>query len=268
MKPTYRQSGIQNYFECPKKYELSLTFDMPASKAMKQGLLLEYLIGGMNPRAKRDYPSDADYLKEIKNGLGAVGLGEVQDISIQIPKFVKFLEKDNFFQEITAEFPEFNSAGEADYIGLVEVEFYNGEKKELECIADIKFTTDASIWLKKETSFDYLQAAFYPTIVFVATGKLLPFLYVIGEAKTKPPLIIPRLVYFFESDIKNLLRKVEIVHKDFMFRPKTGENTCIKGKYNRRCEYLNWCEAGRQYLSGDMEINYEDLLDPMPGGVK
>jgi len=250
-KPKYHQSYLTNYYICPHKMVLSEEYSIPTTMPMRDGLLFEYFVFGMNPRAGKIYKTPLDYSKYL---IGRKKPETVAPIKAKA-EFIKpmFLGGDAFVK-LRYENSHYICGGEADYIGMV---LHNGV--EIECIADLKFTGNLAGWSEYTKASDFFQAIYYSYILYKSTGKKLPFLYVIVDSSFEIPMVSKKLIRFEEDDYKRIKKEVDLIHFDIIRKPKVSYNTCIKGAYNKKCDYLQWCSHGRELIEDSQNIDYSQL---------
>jgi len=253
---TYRQSELVNYFDCPRKFKLSLTADRKKSKLMAEGHLFEGLVFGFkyNHFHEFDIPldSDIDTLPAKKFGIQEPSLLAYKIAAKHAKTF--FLEGDSYVK-LRYEGPNWCLQGEADFIGDV---MYRGNQ--VRCIADLKFTGDiVKNWHDKEANFkSFIQSIVYPFIHYKNTGEILPFVYVIVDndkslLPNETPYVkqmrhVPTL-----KEFELLEAFIDTVDSDFEF--KHNPNSCVTGPYwNYECPYMRSCEIGRQFKEIAVEI--------------
>ena len=250
-KPVFRQSQVQHYFKCPKMYKLSLEFgdEMEPSMAMRQGLIFERMVLG----EKADHDEER-FKKEV---YGKITAPTVEFIKTQANRAKEYFLAGDPFVPLLFETDKYIIKGEADFIGQI---LYEGDA--IECIADLKYTSNIQdIWNNKDRKSDFLQASFYPYMLYKLTGKLLPFIYVIVENTFKDPLIktikinITDMEYSFNWLEKNL---DEIIN-DIWFEPRANENNCVGYRGTGKCRFLEYCSDGRELISSPVDIDFERL---------
>jgi len=252
-KPYYHQSTLTNYYICPHKMVLSKEHSIEQTEPMRNGLLFEFFALGMNPRAKEKYGTEEDYAKAL---IGRKTPATIDPLKKKA-EFIKpiFLEPKNAFITLKYEDKEYFNGGEADYIGLVE---YGG--KVIECIADLKYTGSVAGWRNYIKASDYFQSVYYSYIVWKMTNKILPFLYVIVDSNFEIPIVSYKLMHFSKENLLQVKREVDFIHNDIIRRPVCSYETCVKGPYNKPCDFLEWCEYGRELISDSKEIKFEELV--------
>lgn len=248
-KPVYRQSEIVNFFDCPKKFSLSRQFDQKSSAAMDEGLLIEGLVFGFKDESEknriigRKRESTLESYSQIVNAIK--------------PHFVE----GQAYVKIRYEGPHWILEGEIDYLGLLKT-----LKGVLRGIGDLKFTKRIDrIWDSKSRKQDFIQAAFYPFIIWKTTGEILPFVYFLFENEKDMPLDaapISRQIFFMpDAQVFEWVESlINTVHNTIFF--DANPNACSGGQFlNVRCPYLHFCSEGRRTIESGYEINFNLLED-------
>ena len=256
-KPEYHQSHIMHYFECARAMKLSMIHDIELNRAMRMGLMLEFKIFGMNPRAKKEFKSPEIYEKYIGKGLGAVGYETVIRVANTMRPI--FLDGDSFVK-LRAEFKDYDSEGESDFVGNIQYADQEGNESIINCLADCKFTGDITNWALKKSTEDYFQAAYYVWLFYEMTDIIKPFIYVVGDGKSDPTIIGQYKINFEKMDFKYVESIVRKIHGDIVKPAWPSFNRCVKGKYNSRCDFVEKCDEGRMFLSGTKEIDFAELV--------
>ena len=252
-KPHYHQSTLTNYYDCPRKMVLAQEHSIEQTMPMREGLLFEYFALGMNPRAIKYYGTPQKYEESL---IGRKKAETVDPIRKQAD-FIRphFLELENAFQTISYEDKEYFNSGEADYIGMLE---YLGKTEQ--CIADLKYVGDVASWRFMNKASDYFQSLYYTYIVWKTTGQNLPFVYVVVDKKFEVPLVAFKRVTFTIDNFKQLKNDIDFIHNDIIKKPKVSQDTCIKGSYNKQCDYVQHCQAGRELLESSINIEFDELI--------
>lgn len=250
-KPVFRQSQVQHYFKCPKMYKLSLEFgdEIEPTMAMRQGLIFERFVLGEKP--------DHDEEKFRKEVYGKIQAPTVEFIKAQAERAKEYFLAGNAYVKLLYEADNYIIKGEADFVGEI---LFEGDA--VECIADLKYTSNIQdIWNSKDKKSDFLQASFYPYMLYKLTGKLLPFIYVIVENTFTDPLIkqikvdITDMEYSFNWLEKNL----DTIVNDIWFEPRANENNCVGYRGMGKCRFLEFCSDGRELITSPLEIEFERL---------
>lgn len=251
IKPVFRQSQVQHYFACPKRYKLSLEFgdEMEPSMAMRQGLIFERMVLGEKP--------DHDEEKFKKEVYGKITAPTVEFIKTQANRAKEYFLGGDAYVKLMFEAEKYFIKGEGDYVGEV---LYEGEA--VECIGDLKYTSNIQdIWNNKDKKSDFLQASFYPYMLYKQTGKLLPFIYVIVENTFVDPLIKTIKINISDMDYSfNWLEKnLDTIVNDIWFEPRANENNCVGYRGTGKCRFLEFCSDGRELISSPIELDFERL---------
>jgi len=241
-KKIFRTSYIKNYFTCPHKYLLSTQYELEQSDAMREGLLFE------------GYVFDKFKDNNEKELIGRKKEQTINDIKEKADMVRPAFVGGEAFRKLEYDNGKYILQGEADFIGTI---LYKNAG--LEAIADLKFTGDISIW--NEANFEqFMQAVTYPYLYFKETGKILPFVYFIIESKYKDPLIKVIKVNVTEDDFALLEEKLNAIFLDDFYPANPNYGTCIQGKWGR-CNYLEHCPAGREFIAQSVELNFSDIKE-------
>lgn len=251
-KPKYHQSTLINYYTCPYKMVLSQQYSIEQTDAMRNGLLFEYFVFGMNPRAAKVFNSAKDYESSL---IGKKSPLTIERIKSHAESCKQIFVGGSSFVTLEFEDKEYINAGECDYLGDV-----NLKGNIITCIADLKYTSNIASWKFLNKASDYFQALYYSYIIWKNTKRALPFLYIVVDSTFDEPVIGYKLIRFNKQNYKQLKRDVDFIHNDILKAPKVGYDTCIKGAYNKPCDYLQYCEAGRELIENSFEIDYDDLI--------
>jgi len=243
MKPTYRQSNLVHYFDCPKRFHLSMQHKMEQSSAMEDGLLFESLVFGVEKEEKAG---------ETQRKRRQSTVDVIEDAARYIKK--NFFLQGTPFVKMTHECKDYILQGEADFIGTVDVD---GE--EMYAIADLKYTGDIErLWNKKHAKHEYFQAVMYPYLHYQTVGEILPFVYFVVESKhtigTKP--IVKKIVVKPSLESFDwLLEEIDKIHGDVLLESNLG--ACIDRSW--RCPFLENCESGRRRIAPTMRCEFMDF---------
>lgn len=250
-KPVLRQSNLQHYFTCPKKYQLALQYGdlTETTMAMRHGLIFERYVLGEKP----DH-NEADFKANV--------YGRIKGESLEYLKAQAEYAKPLFlagtpYVKLRHETDEFIFVGEADFIGEV---LFKGEA--VECIGDLKYTSNISeYWNKKQAKSEYLQAITYPYLLWKMTGKLLPFIYVIVEDSFENPLIKQIRVDVKVEDFEWIERVIRMVVDDVWFEAVENANACLGFKAFGKCKFLQWCDEGKDLVCEPVELFFNQLME-------
>lgn len=249
-KPLFRQSSVQHYFKCPRKYKLYLTYKdfVEDRMAMRKGRIFETHVFGHKPGDDVE-----DYQKST---IGKITAPTIKQIALQAEKAKKIFTVGDPFVKLKVEMDKFTAQGELDFLGRG---YFEGE--EIEAIWDLKYTANIDeFWNKKQRKEEFLQGIWYPWMLFQTTGKLLPFIYVIVESTYDDPLIKMIRVDVKENDFLWLIHQLNTVANDYFFEANVGEG-CMGYRGFGKCSMLEWCAEGREYIEQTIDIRFEDLLN-------
>jgi hypothetical protein len=249
MKPCFHQSRVQNYFKCPKMYHLSKDHEIETNMAMRRGLIFETMVLGEKPTHDAEY-----YKKEV---IGKITGPTIELLRTQAERAKPFFIAGTPFVKLRKECGKYDMEGEADFIGTC---LYEGD--EIDAIADLKFTSNIfNIWNKKDSKHQFLQAIFYPQMLYHMTGQLKPFIYTIVEDTFIDPLIKQIKVSCKLEDFDWLDFHLNKIADDLFFEPVTGYH-CVGYNGQSKCDFLEWCEEGRQYITEPFDFDFEMLKEP------
>jgi hypothetical protein len=246
-KIALRQSHLKHYFDCPKKFGLSLVYPIDESKdALREGCLFEGFLFG--------FKGDKD-LDDL--------IGKKKDITIdRIKAHAEQVKAANFFSEDGEKFckrslegDSYTLNGEYDYVGIMPS--FGGDK----FIADLKYTGDLiRIWesaLENLNKKQFFQSVVYPYIEWRLTGQILPFIYIIVENKYDQAIIKTIKVTSTIADFMELEAMLTIIGNSSFL--KANEFACVSNFGRSRCEYLEHCPVGRYQVGQPLEIYFSDL---------
>ncbi len=221
-KIVIHSSSIYDYYTlCPKAYILSQEHRIIPTNAMARGLILEGELWGWK---------DEELKKELLKGKRSTTLDTIKK-EVEIVKLY-FPDNGEPFKMIEFETPEYILQGEVDY--------YTDEM-----LYDLKRVSTHKYWDAKETVLDFLQAYYYPYIIYMSTKKIIPFKYVVYADDIQ--LVKEYLIPHPEAKFNEIEKMVKDILTDLFFEAQPSEN-CINGIYGK-CRYLQWCKEGQQYLT-------------------
>jgi len=292
-KINYHSSGIKHYFECPYKFTLSRTVELPEAKpseAMKLGLLYESYLFGFRSDKEEDPRSEFSIrgLKYNKDGSLSKSAGmkdeKVAPIKAQAEFSRQFFDLDNgeAFKKISYNGNYRDAemlAGEIDYIGdiwlstelidpkadepllaveqLPEKRFVKRRK-----IVDVKYTSDIYWRWHIKGMMQVLQSILYPYIWFQNTGEMLDFVYFVFWNQSST--IFKQIhIKTTPETFKTAEKIISLVDDDLLKRPQCSWENCLKGDYNRVCEYIEYCDEGRELIAGNEWFDLQDLEPPL-----
>lgn len=245
-KPIFRKSKVCHYFACPKKYKLAMELPdvIEPTMAMRQGLIFENYVLGNKPDHNE---------KEFKdNVIGKITAPTMNFIKGQALEVKKDFLAGETYMKLSHESDDFIVQGELDFVGDI---IFEGES--LTCICDLKYTSNINeMWNKKQRKQDFLDAIFYCYLFYKKTGVLLPFLYKIVESTYAKPLIKDILIQVTENDFEWLERKLSEIKNDYWFEPKVDENSCLGWKSYSKCQFLEFCTEGREFICEPLELDF------------
>lgn len=254
-KPHYHQSTLTHYYVCPHKMELSRVHSIEQTMPMREGLLFEFYALGMNPRAKKIFDTPEKYELSLIGRKKPETIDPIKKKAEYVKQF--FLEPQNAYQVLLYEDRQYINGGEADYVGEL---IYGRNRTQIRCIADLKFTSDVASWRFLNKTTDFFQSLYYCYIVWKMTGQILPFIYVVVDSSFDVPMVSFKKFTFTKENLLQLKKEVDFIHNDIIRKPKVSQETCIKGPYNKRCDYLEWCEHGRELIESSIEIEFDELI--------
>jgi len=253
-KPTYRQSNIANYFECPHRFHLSRHHDMPTSDAMEEGRLFEAIVLGAKDEEEKkalfgrktkktidSYTRSADMVRQ---------LFDLADIGVGLDSYVTMVWESE----------EYILQGEADFIGYLRI--YG---KRYKSIADLKFTGSITrVWMDKTRKSQFLQSAVYQYLHYMNSGELLPFTYIVVENLKSLPMGAKPIIkiYIIKPNMEALNwveSLVQAIHEDSDLRPNL--EVCEDGPFKSRCKYLIHCAHGRKLIETPVEVDFMSLME-------
>lgn len=250
-KPILRQTNLQHYFTCPRKYKLALEHPdaIEPSMAMRHGLIFERFVLGEKP----DH-NEADFRENVYGRMKAPSIDFIKE-QAQYTKPL-FLAGEPYVK-LFLEGKDFILKGEADFIGEI---LFEGEA--LNCIADLKYTSNiAEYWNKKEAKQEYLQSIVYPYLLFKATGQLVPFVYIIVEDSFAEPLIKQIRIDVKESDFPWIENVIDQVVCDQWFEAADNAYNCLGFKGFGKCQYMEWCEDGKALVCEPVSLIFGQLAE-------
>jgi len=246
-KLIFHASNLQNYFECPKKYELSTKIDLfEMTDAQRDGLLYEmYLFFNLEKY-------DDVMVKKLEGRKKSDTLDEIRAKAQSMSDYAQF--DGQSFVPLSVDFGSFIIEGEADFIGNCQ---YRG--KTIRCIADAKTTSDVyKLWLSKKTAYDYLQSVLYPMAWWKMTGEVLPFVYYIHDLKQDIKKTV--LVKTTEQDFIDMEKRLTAIATEKSWEAKSCYENCIYNRYRTSCKYIAYCQQGAELYAPDEEITYGSLI--------
>jgi hypothetical protein len=258
MKPVIRQSKLKNYFDCQRKYAVSLDSEIKQTRAMAMGNVFESLV----------FSEEKEILEwDQINKLISKATKEALEIYAK-PISEMFIEGEPFYK-LSYESDKYILNGEADYIGKI-----NYQGKEYEGIIDLKFTGDihrvwglsskcetfgVKDWNNKTRKADYLQAMAYPYMIAKKTGELKNFYYLLVESQSledmreNEPVTMLLDVSPTAEDIEWFEKTVDEILDDIFLPPNYGH--CLECQYFKTGD----CSAGRKKFGELERINLEFL---------
>lgn len=285
----YHCSGIRKYYECPHKFNLSRKHEIEKdSKALTMGLLFEgYLLGFKSDNPEDEYSEfqiRGMELKEDGTPKGNKGMKDatVLPIKTRAEYFKKWFADGASFVKLEYD-GDYNDAealrGEADFIGNVwirdeiypgpadpeqGVEFEDGWRySKRPVICDVKDTSDIYWRWRINSEQQVLQAIIYPYLWYKMTGEILDFCYFI--IWNKSDTIFKQL--YFKTTEETFKRAEEILNKidnDIIKSPNISWETCGKGEFNAPCDYIEYCEAGREFIAESQWIDWDGIKEGRP----
>lgn len=287
-KINLHSSNIKNYYKCPHLFTLSRAYDVEkSSSALQAGLLFEgYVFGFKNAPGYSEFEiRGLKYNKPDKYGKVEINQRSGKtDMAVEpIKKRAGFVRQ--FFDngkpfvklEYDGNFRNGKLKGEADFIGEVWVDVGlldvgNEETRQFHellprmakrrVIADLKDTGEIFYrwnFITKQTQV--IQSILYPYIWFKMTGELVDFLYFVVWNKSEN---IIKQIYF-----KTTMATIELaesliaqLENDLLKRPRCNAQNCLKGEYNSPCEYISFCEDGRDLIAGSNYFEACELEKP------
>lgn len=281
----YHTTGLSKYFNCPREFDLSTKIDIEiSSDAMTKGLLIEgYVLGFKDKLGYSEMDIRGIDPKDKRKGMKDATVQPIKDRAKLIKPF--FVKGESFVSLFVEEKYKFMNglAGEADFIGEVLIEDWliedqgselheiNGKKYiKKRVIADLKDTAN----IHKSYSYlnskkDILQAVMYPYLWYRMTGELLDFVYMVCENNFKENLLmkqiyVPTVVENFEW----LIRTIQAIDNDIVKMAIPATWTCIKNQWGRNCDYIEFCEHGRDLIGQSVKKDFQFLEDPvLPNSV-
>jgi len=248
-KPVFRKSKVVHYFSCPKKYKLALDYgdEIETTMAMRQGLIFENFVLGNKP--------DHDTQDFKENVIGKITAPTMKHIKAQAEIVKEDFLDGQAYLKLRHETDDFIVTGELDYVGDI---IYEGDA--LTCIADLKYTSNINeLWNKKARKSDFLDAIFYTYLFQRNHGVMLPFLYKIVENTYVKPLVKDILIQVTENDFNWLERKLNEIENDYWFEPRVNENNCLGWKSFCKCQFLEFCTEGREFICEPLELEFSGL---------
>ena len=252
MKKKLRQSKLKNYFDCPRKYVLSLDIDIQQTKPMAMGNVFESLV----------FNKQKDII-EWDNVNSLVSANTKTALEIYADKVKGIFKKGEPFYSLEYETDKYILTGEADYVG--DIEYFDNKYKG---IIDLKFTGDIKrIWglqsqyetfgidyyNDRNNKSDYLQAFAYPFIISRTTGELINFYYLLVQSDTienmnnNEPLTRLLNVSPTPEDLDWFESFIETVINDEFYTP--NYNHCLNCQFFKTGD----CDAGRRKF-GEIQI--------------
>lgn len=247
-KPVYRSSSIKHYFVCPKRYLLSLTKEKEWTDMIRNGLIFEGELLGWKSESLR---ARAIGKKRTKTGKETLALQALKARADFVrPLFIL----GEAYKLVYYDTKEWRLRGEIDFFGKI-----NHKGEEVIAIVDVKLTSDMERqWNYIEHKEELLQSVCYPYLMWKRTGKIYPFIYLIVENKYDMPLVKTIKVTCSLQDFQWFEKKLSLVHNDLFYRANPDIATCL-GSYNRRCDYIQYCQEGRLLVAQDWDLTYEQL---------
>lgn len=273
MKPVYRSSNLIHYPVCPKKFHLSTQKEIERTRPMRDGLLFEgYLFGFKDSGEYSQFELEGRRLN--KDGSER----KMTDAQLETLERVKnraelinntFQFNGESFVKFSVEFPDFIIQGEADFIG----EFiWKGQI--IKGIVDLKYTGDIERnWNSRNSKVEFFQSVMYTFLELARRNKEkdldlftdsepLPFFYLVVENNDYDnPLFKLIIVKVTRADLQWLWSKINQIHKakDLGYPANDSQDNCLGQWGNSRCNYLQWCDEGRELISFEYEVEFSQL---------
>lgn len=280
-------SSIKHYYNCPHKFTLSRKHKIEKSTdALTNGLLFEGYVFGF-----KDEPGYSEFeirgLGYNKDGSLSKGKGK-QDKTIQPIKesaeFIKTLfgDGESFVKlEYDGNYKNGLLKGEADFIGdhwigyhLLDANYDLKDEKirsfgrfeqpmiEKRVIADLKKTSDIYYLWNIRSQKQVIQSIIYPYIWYKNTGEILDFVYTVFWDKSET--IFKQLYFRTTQETFDLAEKIiDELESDLFKRPDAEVSNCLgKGAFGSPCEFIEFCEFGRDLVASSDLIDITKL-DPI-----
>lgn len=283
----YHTTGLSKYFNCPREFELSTKIDIEiSSDAMTKGLLIEgYVLGFKDKLGYSESDIRGIDPHDKRKGMKDATVQPIKDRAELIKPF--FVKGESFVSLFVEEQYKFMNglAGEADFIGdvfvqdwLIDQKDFDGERVKINnmhyikkrVIADLKDTSNIhKSYNYLNSKKDILQAIMYPYLWYRMTGEVLDFVYMVCENNFKENLLMKQI--YVPTVIENfewLVRTIQAIDNDIVKMAVPTQWTCIKNQWGRNCDYIEYCEHGRELVGRSERKEFHLLDDPiLPNSV-
>lgn len=280
-------TSIKNYYHCPHKFTLSRKHIVEkVSDAIINGKLFEgYLLGF------KELPGYSEFevrgLQYNKDGVTLNGRAGKQDKTVQPIKdkadyyrqFFEVKEGTPFIPiEYDGGFINGNLKGEIDYLGphWINIEAikqinlsgdevikhlgkFNKPHVLRKVMVDVKLTNDIYWRWYLKRQIQALQSILYPYIYHKMTGEIYDFVYFIVWDRF-PTIFKQIYCRTTEKTFETAERLIDGLEGDLFKKPDCDIDNCLKGEFNTPCEYIEFCEEGRDLVSSPAVIE-SALLD-------
>jgi hypothetical protein len=261
--PKLRYSYVKNYSTCPKMYLLSTTKPQlvtpQAQNNMSRGNLFEFFVTGATSDPR-------DINKVIKDNKGR--FDGMQKKTVEKIKAMAIVTKRHILETYEAQLvlhydkdPRYIFESNIDLVSLVQFDQLNNGQP-FAAIVDLKYTASIEeVWNNKSTKEDFLQSIIYVWQVYEATGKMLPFVYIVSQIMHDEVLIKPFLINVTKEDFAWFKETyIERILSDKLFIPKATPTNCLGFRSTKgKCRYLNHCEDGKRLITSAQNFDFKDL---------
>lgn len=229
-KQVIHSTDLYNFCICPKMSQLGREREINTNNSIADGLILERMLFGDHDNTLEEL------IKSKKKPTIERFEKEVEILAGYFPK------GGNAFQRIEADYKDVILTGEVDYMTS-------------EIFYDLKRTKNFDYWNKKNTLMDFFQGFYYPYVWNIKNNSIPEFKYIVYAYELN--LV---KTYHIQNPAKQFGRVEELIEK-YLNEPFFDPNlsVCLNTGYGI-CDYLEWCEEGKELIACEVQIVEENLV--------